>query len=201
MLPHSTRIALKEWAVTCRALDQGTQVLLLRKGGIHEDGLDFRVVHHQFVLYPSYEHQKPALVKPQWRAELADTVAAAPPSAEIRFTHFAEVTSLVELMEQERLDRLDPLHLWTASYAQQRLHWKPRRPLTVMLVRTYRMKPVTVPFLSEYAGCTSWVPLAQDVPLEGLTPVLSDEEHQRRVGQVMRMLGEAVPSSAAGAAR
>ncbi|MBM3947357.1 MAG: DUF1802 family protein, partial [SAR202 cluster bacterium] len=188
MLPESTQVALKEWAVACSALDQGRQVILLRKGGIHEDGLDFRVIHDQFVLYPSYEHQKPGLVKPEWQAELAATFANAPPSTEIRFTHFAKVTSLVEIMEQERLDRLDALHLWTAGYAQQRLHWKPRRPLTVMFIRAYRIRPVTVPFLGEYAGCTSWVPLAQGVPLDGLVPVLTDEDYQRQADQVMRAL-------------
>lgn len=193
MRPDSTRIALKEWAVTCRALDQGKQIVLLRKGGIHEDGLDFRVVHLQFVLYPSYEHQKPALVKPEWQAALADTVAQAAPPGRITFTHFAEATSLVELMEQEPLDRLDKLHLWTSAYAQQRLHWKPRRPLTVMLIRVYRMQPVTVPLLSEYSGCTSWVPLAQDVPLHGLTPVLGDAEYRRQVDAVMERLGAAQP--------
>ena len=31
---------------------------LLRKGGIHEDGKDFRVIHREFLLYPTYEHQK-----------------------------------------------------------------------------------------------------------------------------------------------
>jgi hypothetical protein len=192
MLPETTRVALKEWAVTCRALDQGKLILLLRKGGIHEDGLDFRVVHNQFVLYPSYEHQKPALVKPEWQAALAHTVVNAAPPDRITFTHFAEATSLVELMEQQRLDRLDTLHLWTSAYAQQRLHWKPRRPLTVMLIRVYRMKPVTVPLLSEYSGCTSWVPLAQDVPLRGLTPVLGHAEYQRQVDAVMERLGAVV---------
>ena len=45
-------MALKEWAVTVRALAQGQQILLLRKGGIHESGKDFRVIHPQFLLYP-----------------------------------------------------------------------------------------------------------------------------------------------------
>ena len=35
------RIALKEWAVAVKALDRGEQIMLLRKGGIREEGKDF----------------------------------------------------------------------------------------------------------------------------------------------------------------
>ena len=45
MLPDRCQIGLKEWAITVDALAQGQQILLLRKGGIHESGKDFRVVH------------------------------------------------------------------------------------------------------------------------------------------------------------
>ena len=52
MLPDICQIALKEWAVTVQALAQGQQILLLRKGGIHESSQDFRVIHPEFLLYP-----------------------------------------------------------------------------------------------------------------------------------------------------
>ena len=50
MLPDQCQIALKEWAVTVESLAQGQQILLLRKGGIHEEGKDFKVMD----LFPSY---------------------------------------------------------------------------------------------------------------------------------------------------
>ena len=49
MLPDNCQMALKEWAITIEALAQGDQVLLLRKGGIHEDGKDFRIIHREFL--------------------------------------------------------------------------------------------------------------------------------------------------------
>ena len=58
-----------------------------------------------------------------------------------------------------------------------------------MLVRIYRIKPVTLPILQEYNGCTSWVPLAQEVPLERPEPVLLDAEYTRQVSQVLSALG------------
>ena len=63
-LPDRCQIALKEWAVTVQALARGEQILLLRKGGIHEEGKDFRVIHPEFLLYSTYEHQREDLLKP-----------------------------------------------------------------------------------------------------------------------------------------
>ncbi len=63
-------MALKEWAITVEALSNGDQILLLRKGGIHEDGKDFRVIHREFVLYPTYEHQKAELLQPEHQPAL-----------------------------------------------------------------------------------------------------------------------------------
>ena len=40
-------IALKEWAVTVRALAEGEQLLTLRKGGIREDNKHFELEHEQ----------------------------------------------------------------------------------------------------------------------------------------------------------
>jgi len=195
--PQSCKIALKEWAVAVRALDRGRQVVLLRKGGIREEGKEFRVIYPQFLLYPTFEHQNEALLKPEAHEELRRTIAEAPGPDQVTFTHWAQVEEVIELTEQERLDRMEACHIWTNDYAQKRLHWKPRKPLAVMLIRVYRMEhPVTRPVLPEYSGCKSWVELDREVPLSGLTPVLSDAEFQGRVRQVKEALG-LVPSGAA----
>src|SRR3712207_7295760 len=60
--------ALKEWAVVCRALEEGRQVLLLRKGGILEYRQGFKVKHDRFLLFPTYEHQS----KDHLQADYAD---------------------------------------------------------------------------------------------------------------------------------
>ena len=81
MFPAECRMALKEWAVTVEALDKGGQILLLRKGGIREEGRDFRVLHPEFLLYPSYEHQKKELLKESYHEDLS-RVLAQPRSAD-----------------------------------------------------------------------------------------------------------------------
>ena len=52
--------AFKEWAVICRALAEGQQAVILRKGGIAEQQGAFTVEHRRFWLYPTYVHQQRA---------------------------------------------------------------------------------------------------------------------------------------------
>jgi hypothetical protein len=190
MLPDRCQMALKEWAITAHALAQGQQILLLRKGGIHEESKDFRVIHPEFLLYPTYEHQRADLLKPQYQPALKQLLADSPRSETITFTHWARVEELIEVSTQEKVDDLSPHYIWTNAYAQSRLHWKPMLPLSVMLLRVYQMEqPVTVPFIPEYGGCKSWVDIIPTVNLGNLKPVLSDEEFQRKVDEVKDSLG------------
>ena len=181
----SCRIALKEWAVAVKALDRGEQILLLRKGGIREDGKDFRVLYPEFLLYPTFEHQKEDLLKPWYHRDLRQVLPQAGDMETITFSHWARVEEVIELTEQEKVDNLSSYYIWTQDYAQKRLHWKPRHPLSVMLLRVYRLQePRRLPYLERYGGCKSWVELSQDVPLGQLTPALTEEEFSIRVADV-----------------
>ena len=191
--PANCQMALKEWAVTCRALAEGQQILLLRKGGIHEEGKDFRVVHREFLLYPTFEHQKPELLQPSHQRALEALLAQPREADKITFSHFAVAEEVLEIDGQGQVDDLAAHYIWTAAYAQSRLRWKPMLPLSILLLRVYRMEaPVTVSWLPEYSGCTSWVEILSDVPLGNLEPVLSDAEFQARVDAIKGSLGLAV---------
>ena len=193
MQPKQCHIALKEWAVTVQALAQGEQILLLRKGGIHESSKDFRVLHPEFLLYPTYEHQKVELLQPAYQPALEALLEQPRDPDKITFTHFARMEEALELLEQDKVDDLEPHYIWTTAYAQSRLRWKPTLPLSVMLLRVYQLEaPVTVPWLPEYGGCTSWVEDLVEVPLGNMEPVMSDEEFRRRVDEIKGSLGLAV---------
>ena len=192
MLPDQCHIALKEWAVTVRALAQGQQVLLLRKGGIHESGKDCKVTHPEFLLYPTYEHQRDELLKEDYQFGLRELLEQPRQEDRIAFTHWTKVEETIEVSQQEKVDDLSPHYIWTSAYAQSRLHWKPMLPLSILLLRVYRLEqPVSVPFLPEYRGCTSWVELLDRVPLRRLQPVLGDEEFRQRVAEIKGCLGTA----------
>ena len=191
--PEKCQMALKEWAITVEALARGEQILLLRKGGIHEDGKDFRVIHREFLLYPTYEHQKADLLRTEHQPALASLLEGPRDDKQITFTHFAKAEEVLEVEDQQKVDDLVPHYIWTMDYAQSRLRWKPMLPLSVMLLRAYRLEsPVTVPWIPEYSGCTSWVEVLTDVPLGRLEPVLSDAEFRAQVDAVKGSLGLAV---------
>ena len=191
--PEKCQMALKEWAITCEAIGRGEQILLLRKGGIHEDGKDFRVIHREFLLYPTYEHQKADLLRTEHQTALESLLERPRDDKQISFAHFAVAEEVLEVEEQDRVDDLAPHYIWTADYAQSRLRWKPMLPLSVMLLRAYRLEAaVTVPWLPEYSGCTSWVEVLTDVPLGRVEPVLSDAEFRAQVDAIKGSLGLAV---------
>lgn len=193
MLPDRCQTALKEWAITVQALARGEQILLLRKGGIHEDSKDFRVIHPEFLLYPTYEHQREDLLKQGHQSALQQLLSDTPRSDTITFTHWARAEEIIEVEEQERVDDLSSFHIWTDEYAQSRLRWKPMLPLSILLLRVYRMEqPVTVPYIKEYGGCTSWVDILPRMDLGQLQSVLDDAEFQRQVDAIKGSLGLAV---------
>ena len=190
---NKCQMALKEWAITCDAIGRGEQILLLRKGGIHEDGKDFRVIHREFLLYPTYEHQKAGLLRTEHQPALEALLERPRNDEQITFTHFAVAEEVLEVEEQGKVDDLAPHYIWTTGYAQSRLRWKPMLPLSVMLLRAYRLEaPVAVPWIPEYSGCTSWVEVLTDVPLGRLEPVLSDTEFRAQVNTIKGSLGLAV---------
>ncbi len=196
-LPPSSDLALKEWAVAVKVLAEGRQIMILRKGGIHRDDKEFRIVHPEFLLMPVYEHQKAELLKGESQRDLQRTLDEGDIPGLVEITCWVEVTDTFELRDQDVLNTLSPHHIWTSDYAAKRLHWRPKHPLTVALLRVYKLQqPQALPVLDEYAGCKSWVELGQDVPLGQLTPVLTDEEYEVRVHTIKDTLSAGVGSPA-----
>ena len=189
-------MALKEWAITIEAMARGDQVLLLRKGGIHEDNKDFRVIHREFLFYPTYLHQKEDLIQPAHQPALRKMLEQPQDFEKVTFSHWAKTEDVLEISDQEKVNDLEPHYIWTTGYAQSRLHWKPMLPLSVLLLRVYKLEtPVTVPYLPEYGGCTAWVEVLADVELGRMEPMLSDTEFQRRIDEIKGALGFAVTTT------
>ena len=172
-------VAFKEWAAVCAALASGRQSLIVRKGGIAEEGGAFKPEHSEFLLYPTYFHEHRAGVKPEFQPLLDDAEAARPPAGAIRFTYFARVESVTRVTELEPALALDPLHAWTPDVVTQRFRY--RAPgLFVLAVRVFRLaRPAEVVERPEFAGCKTWVNLPDAVETGGATPVLSDEAFAR----------------------
>ena len=104
-LPTVSDLALKEWAVAVKSLGRGEQVIILRKGGIHREDRDFRLVHPQFLLYPTYEHQKVELIKPEVHTALEETRLESNGTGLVNFRYFCDVTDKFELRDVARSTR------------------------------------------------------------------------------------------------
>src|SRR5438132_2870461 len=133
MLKH----ALKEWAVICRALAQGRQALILRKGGIAENEGDFRLEQTRFWLFPTYTHQQRQGIKPEALPLLEQVEAERPPQGIVRLSHFAEVSGIYHVHDLAAALMIQSLHFWSEATVAARFAY--RYPgLYVMPVRVYR---------------------------------------------------------------
>jgi hypothetical protein len=169
------RHAFKEWAVICRALAEGRQALILRKGGIAETDDSFRVEQPRFWLYPTYLHQQADALVPGARDLLEQVERDRPPAGVVRLSHFAEVAGVYLVQDLATALKLTGLHLWSGETVRQRFAY--RRPgLYVLPVRVWRAAEVVeLTETAEYAGCRSWVELEQDLPTDRAVPVLDEE--------------------------
>ena len=183
---ESLQHALKEWAVAVRALELGETALVVRKGGIREKA--FAVPRARFLLFKSYEHQKPEQLKPAYH-ELLRSIPERRDDGPVVFTSFAEVRGAYEVSETEELEALDPYHIWTHAYAESRLKWRPKKPLTVLVLRTYVLpEPVELGYRAEYGGCKSWIELEKNVSTAGSRPALDDAAFEELATPVLEAL-------------
>ena len=182
----SLQHTLKEWAVAVRALERGETAIVIRKGGIHEKA--FAVKDSRFLLLPGYEHQRPDLLKPEYR-ELLNDIPDLTDDGPLRFTSFAEVKGAYEISEPESLAAIDPYHIWTPEYAESRFRWRPKKPLTVLVLRTYLLPgPVELPYSEAYEGCKSWIELEEAVFTAGARPALEEEAFGRLLSPALEAL-------------
>jgi hypothetical protein len=172
------QVALKEWATVCAALEAGRQILLLRKGGIHESGGEFELENPQFLLFPTYLHQNARMLKASEHAGL--TAMSAEP-ARITISAAGEVTDILQLQSRSQMDALEDQHIWTPPLIDMRFNYRPENPLYLLLVRAYRLATaVIIENTPNYAGCKSWVPLNETIQTSSARAVMDGGEYERR---------------------
>ena len=183
---ESLNHALKEWAVAVEALERGETALVVRKGGIREKA--FAVPKTRFLLFKGYEHQNEEQLKPSYH-DLLHSIPKLKDDGPVIFTSFAEVHAAYEISEAEELEALDPHHIWAHEYAESRLKWRPKKPLTVLVLRTYLLpEPVEFEYQAEYGGCKSWIELPDNVSATGSRPALVDDSFEDLIRPALGVL-------------
>jgi len=172
-------IALKEWAIVCKALEDGKQMLLLRKGGIMEYRKGFEVKHNEFLLYPTFEHQSVESIKADYKEKLNEII-----EEQNKYNNnkkidkdnknfntasnniiklLAKVEDVIEISDKLILSELRDYHIWSDEYVTMRMNYNPSKPMSILLLRIYKLrKPLIVDINDTWAGCKSWIDIETD---------------------------------------
>ncbi|MBN3909482.1 MAG: DUF1802 family protein [Nostoc sp. NMS1] len=182
--------ALKEWAVAVNALESGKTIMLLRKGGIHERNGNFQIAQKQILLYPTYEHQQAFMLKAEYADRVYPVTSGWHPET-VRIGSWAEITDILPVSDEFLVNALLPFHIWNEHFISDRLKWKPRQPLYIILLRTYKLpQEQEIPYHPKYGGCKSWIDLDQPIDLQETTPALSDFAYTQLVQTIRGIVGD-----------
>jgi hypothetical protein len=191
MRQDSLTIALKEWALVQRALLDGTQIILLRKGGLIEETSQFELRAKTFLILPTYIHEteRGGDIKPEYLDLLREEEANRPPSGQIRFECVCEAVDSIEVKNVDSLLKIADQTVWSETFIRNRMAWEPYKPMFAVVVRAYRLpEPIVIDSHADYFGCTSWVDLKEWVDIPEEMPVIGDKEFESRIATSRELL-------------
>lgn len=177
-------IGFKEWALVCRALEDGTTSLIVRKGGIAEGRDGFRFKFESFLLFPTLFHEQLAKTRLP-----ADTELPVFQSGQIEITARATVEWTQLITDRAVLKRLEPHHILQPSVVEERFLYDETIGVNVAFLRVEKAsRPFIFPDGPKYGGCRSWVELPE-VPEDIIwTPVLSNSAHKKKRAELQSIL-------------
>ena len=151
--------ALKEWATVVKALEQGKQTVILRKGGILETASGFSIESKKFFLFSTWEHQGTKHVKPEFHDFLNEVLNKKPDEGTNKISSYAEVLYEKDVKSNDVINNLSSFHVWSDSYIQERKNWMPEKPMKAMFLKTIKIPEFDLPLIQEFSGCKSWIEL------------------------------------------
>ncbi len=188
-------LALKEWSIICKALEDGNQTILLRKGGILEYKKGFEIRQKSFLLFPTLEHQAEEYLQSKY-LQTYDLLLRGNKSQDIQnktntLWVLARIEAIQEFHDHEMLPELEKYHIWNEKYVNMRMNYNPKKPMNALLLRVYKLpQPILIDVNPEWAGCKSWIDIDiaekygnqfGSVPkmFDQSEPVINDKEFQK----------------------
>ena len=182
-----TAIGYKEWEVVCDALGTGGQVILLRKGGIHEGREGFSFKHERVFLFPTRFHAQGEQV----RVPCEVTGGEWQPGDVVAVRYFCEAVWAKTLTDWDAVMRLQDDHVWNEDLVRERFAWGEEGSgdgsIHCALVRVSRLaEPWEITYEKKHGGCRTWVDLPEmpEGVIASATPVLDDAEFAERQARV-----------------
>lgn len=180
-MPHG----FKEWSVVCRALGEGKQSIILRKGGISEDPAGFAFKHPFFYLLPTQFHQqyeKVTLPAPTQAEKASQGVWPVGFAAEIVFS--------AVLRDWDKVKALASFHIWKEEVVRERFDYDQAGCIHLAVVRVFKLSPDwQIPDSPEFAGCKSWVELPGHPVATSLEAPLPGDELASRLSSIKSIVG------------
>lgn len=168
---------------------EGQQILLIRKGGIREEGNTFTINDPEFFLMSTYEHQNASLLQPPYVPKLEAIQAVLYDPGKVTLRAYAVVDTILVARNDEQVNAVASETIWNATYVKQRFDFNPYDPLYLIILRVYNLpESVAIPMRSAYEGCKSWVTLEEPISTAGATPAIPDAEFARRRAAVIAEL-------------
>lgn len=155
-------LALKEWSIICKALEDGNQTILLRKGGILEYKNGFEISQKSFLLFPTLEHQATEYLQSKY-LRTYELLLEGNKSQDIQnktnsLRIVARIQAIQEFQNHQILPKLEKYHIWNEKYVNMRMNYNPKKPMNSLLLRIYKLPhPVSIDINPEWAGCKSWI--------------------------------------------
>lgn len=169
------RTAFKEWAVIIDALGRGEQIIILRKGGIHEGRGGFQMSQSKFWLFSTLFHQQNESVIEKAANRFKSIAANFPPDDILQLKYFATVADWRKLENEETALKLEGQHIWKSSVIRDRFSWGREEGIFALAVRVYQLThPINLQMQKEYGGCKSWIELAEEPVSKPAQPVLDE---------------------------
>ena len=179
-------LALKEWSIICKALEDGNQTILLRKGGILEYKKGFEIRQKSFLLFPTLEHQTEEYLQSKY-LQTYDLLLRGNKSEDIQnktntLWVLARIEAIQEFHDHEMLPELEKYHIWNEKYVNMRMNYNPKKPMNALLLRVYKLpQPISIDINPEWAGCKSWI----DIDIA--------EKYGNQFGSVPKMFDQSEP--------
>jgi hypothetical protein len=170
--------ALKEWATIVKALEQGKQTVILRKGGILETASGFNIKSKKFFLFPTWEHQETKHVKPEFHDFLNDVLNKKPDEGFNKITSYAKILYEKDIECNDIINDLSSFHVWSDEYIQERRNWMPEKPIKAIFLKTIKIPEFNLSLKPEFSGCKSWIELNSNFQ-EGESALKDNEIEQK----------------------
>ena len=163
---------LNEWNATIEALGQGKQTILIRK---------YRTNIDKFLLYPTFsyalkENYLDSFEK-KYKSFAEENALPNKDDNKTEVKYFATVEKVIEKSSQ-RIGSLNKYHIWTNEHV---ISYLGNKKAYIWILRVYKLKK---PVMAERTIAKVYPNLLEEVSLEGIEPVFSDEEFSKIVKEI-----------------